>query len=371
MFCSNCGMQNNDGAKFCRGCGQPLTAAENAAFGGTGAGQAGAATDPYGSWSQNQGAAQAGAATDPYGSWNQSQGAQAGAATDPYGSRNQNQGAQAGAATDPYGSWNQNQGAQPGAGTDPYGSWNQNQGAQAGAATDPYGSWNQSQGAQAGAATDPYGSWNQNQGAQAGAGTDPYGSWNQGAAQPGGSPYGGYQQNPYGANPYAQQAQQPRKTKKKKGIVAVVIVVLLAALIGGGVFLYIKGSDPMTPVDQFFDAMMDGDWDKVYDTIYWGEAGDEGYMSKAEFTDGIESSGGSMIGLAGGYIDLDISLVSEGETYVGDDGLTRKNITVEMTAEVMGIEQSQEMEMAVVKSAKKFFFIPAWQIDNEVMGQMF
>ena len=95
------------------------------------------------------------------------------------------------------------------------------------------------------------------------------------------------------------------------------------------------------------------------------------FLSKAEFTDGIESSGGSMIGLAGGYIDLDISLVSEGETYVGDDGLTRKNITVEMTAEVMGIEQSQEMEMAVVKSAKKFFFIPAWQIDNEVMGQMF
>ena len=36
-----------------------------------------------------------------------------------------------------------------------------------------------------------------------------------------------------------------------------------------------------------------------------------------------------------------------------------------------GKGKSQEMEMAVVKSAKKFFFIPAWQIDNEVMGQMF
>ena len=168
-----------------------------------------------------------------------------------------------------------------------------------------------------------------------------------------------------------QHEQQPDTVKKKKGIIIAVVLIVLAALIGAGVYIAVKSSSPMAPVDQFFDGFLDGDWEKVYDSIYWGEEGDDGYMSKSEFLSEVSGEGSDMLSAVGGFVDIKISKVSEGEAYVGDDGLTRKNITIELSAEVMGMSQTEEIDMAVVKSSKKFLFIPAWKIDNQAMGAMF
>ena len=218
---------------------------------------------------------------------------------------------------------------------------------------------------QAGGQTDPYGVWSQ--GSQAAGRTDPYGGWNPGGQAS--QPYGGGQ-SPYGQG-YAQPGPAQKPRKKKKGIIIAVVLIVLAALIGAGVYIAVKSSSPMAPVDQFFDGFLDGDWEKVYDSIYWGEEGDDGYMSKSEFLSEVSGEGSDMLSAVGGFVDIKISKVSEGEAYVGDDGLTRKNITIELSAEVMGMSQTEEIDMAVVKSSKKFLFIPAWKIDNQAMGAMF
>ena len=125
-----------------------------------------------------------------------------------------------------------------------------------------------------------------------------------------------------------------------RSVKMILFVIIFTAILN--LFFYSAGEDAHMIWEWRFLSLS---WESVINTIFlamrlfllvMGTSVLTLTATPVALTDGIESSGGSMIGLAGGYIDLDISLVSEGETYVGDDGLTRKNITVEMTNQIVG-----------------------------------
>lgn len=186
------------------------------------------------------------------------------------------------------------------------------------------------------------------------------------------NPYQTYgAQNPYQA--YGPQDGQPHgknpakaKKKGKKGIIIAAVIILLVVLIGGIGYTAVKSSDPMSPVNAMMKGMEKGDWGKVYDSIYWGE--DPEYTKK-EFLSEAESMG-DLASLGVSFSNLKISKVSEGSSYVGDDGLTRKDLTVKMSMSFMGMTQEEETEITVVKAGKKFLFIPVWKVDSESSGMI-
>lgn len=319
MYCVHCGVKNSDTAKFCRGCGKPLVlpppveADEDTMVLGEDSGEG---VERY---------------EEPSLHGEPSHEAQSYGGGPSYGDQSQSYEAQ------PRG--------EPFYGSQPYGG-------------QPYG--NTGYGGQPYGDESPYG--NGGYGNQ-----PPYGS-----GQPYGAGPSGYGQNPYGYPPaYNGVGGTGKKKKGKKGIVAVVLILLLAALLGGGAFLFIKGNDPMTPVNQLFAAVKSEDWEKAYDSIYWGDETSPNWISKEDFIQDAKSSMGGVSALAGVLDTLEFEKVSEGAPYEGEDGLTRKKIKVKMSIEFMGMSESEERDMIVVQSGKKFLLIPVWKIDNEGMEELF
>ncbi|MCI8464927.1 MAG: zinc-ribbon domain-containing protein [Lachnospiraceae bacterium] len=197
-------------------------------------------------------------------------------------------------------------------------------------------------------------------------------------------PYGagqpGYGQNSYGQVPYANQpsygaveAGRPKK-KRKKGLAIAIVLVFLAAIIGGGVFLYIRESNPIMPVKSFFGGLKEFDLEEVYDSIYWGDESSSDWISKEAFIQQAKSFSSDIANLVTLSVpdQIELEIISEGEPYEGDDGLIRKEITVEMTAEFMGKSIRDQLDdIVVVKSGKKFLFIPVWKIDHEELYGFF
>lgn len=177
--------------------------------------------------------------------------------------------------------------------------------------------------------------------------------------------YGQFEHQSYGQpqQGYGQFQPMPKK-KGKKGLVIGIIIVLLAVFLGGMGFVAIKQSDAMAPVHAMMNGMKKNDWGAVYDSIYWGE--DPEY-TRSEFVSQAGSLGG-LASAATSFGNIEMQKVSEGSSYVGEDGLTRKKLTVKMSVSVMGMSQEQETEIVVVKAGKKFLFIPNWKIDAEEAG---
>ena len=335
MYCVHCGAKNSDTAKFCRSCGKPLVLQqtaevdENTLVLGEASEEG---MERYEEPSQGEPPYDG----EPFDA-NQSQ---------PYGSQPYGTGGYG--SQQPYGSGGYGN-QQPSYGTGGYGN------------QPPYGSGGYG----------PYGTGQyENQ--------PPYGTGgyeNQqsyGTGQPYGAGPSGYGQNPYGYPPaYNGAGGTGKKKKGKKGIVAAVIVLLLAALLGGGAFLFIKGNDPMTPVNQLFAAVKSEDWEKAYDSIYWGDERSPNWISREDFIQEAKSSMSGVSAMAGVLDTLKFEKASEGAPYEGEDGLTRKKITVKMSVEFMGMSESEEADIIVVKSGKKFLLIPVWQIDNEGMEELF
>ena len=351
MYCMHCGTPNSDSAKFCRSCGKPLEEPVVSAV------EENEETVPLGDVLQEEEQPSYGTAEPSYGGQ-----PPYGTAEPPYGGRT------------PYGTAEPSHGGQPPYGTaeSPYGGQPpyENQPSYGAYGNQPsYGNSNTSYGGQP-----PYGTAESPYGGQAYGNPPSYGTY--GNPQSYGTPpsYGqpGYAQNPYGYDSsYGMTGEKKQKKKGKKGVVIAVIVVLLAALLGGGAFLYIKASDPMAPVDSFFDGLKDGDWNQVYDSIYWGDQSSSGWMSKEEFVQEAEDSMGDISYMSGVLEALKFEKVSEEEPYETGDGLTRKKITVKMSVTFMGMNESQEMDLIVVKTGKKFLFMPTWKIDNESMDELF
>ncbi len=344
MYCMHCGASNSDTAKFCRSCGKSLT---EESLPPVDAGEetipleddSGNGADGFEERSSDQEQIYDGQpyAEQPYGNsthegrpQGQSYGNGGYAEPQPYGNQSS------------YGN-QQPYGGQPYGNQQPYGG-------------QPYGN-------------QPYGD------------RQPYGNPSSyGGGYGNGQPYGnqpsygqpGYGQDAYGyQQPYGAMEGRKQKKKGKKGVVIAVVVVLLAALLGGGAFLYIRESNPMAPVEHFFDGIKDGDWDKVYNSIYWGEEGSSGWMSKEEFVREAKSSMGEISYMSGILDSLKLKKISEEPYADGEDGEARKKITVEMSMEFMGMNESQEMDLVVVKSGTKFLFIPVWKIDNQEMDELF
>lgn len=233
----------------------------------------------------------------------------------------------------------------------------------------PYGG--QSYGDEGYKTEQPYGGWQpygtgQPYGGQQSYGTgQPYGGW-----QPYGTGQAGYTYQPS----YEAGSEKKQKKKSKKGIVIAVVIVLLAALAGGGVFLYIKESNPIAPVKSFFEGAANFDMGKVYDSIYWGDVTSSSWMSREEFIREAKENMGDEIGFMKlAVLDhVEFNIVYEGEPYEGNDGLIRKEITVEINVEFMGERMSQELgDILLVRSGKKFLFIPVWKIDGGEMDYFF
>ncbi len=326
MYCMHCGASNSDAAKFCRSCGRSLAEEvrppvpaeeETVVLEETSGERAGSREEP------SQGSTRQGRPYENggYGS-QEAYGSGAYEGQPPYGGQF------------PYGSGGPD-GNQPSYGGQPYGN-------------PPYGN------------QQPYGNPSSYEGGQPFEGRQPYGY-----GQPG---YG----HDYGYPPsYGAVNGKKQKKKGKKGVVIAVVLLLLAAAAGVGAFLFIRENDPMAPVDQFFNGLKNGKWEKVYDSVYWGDSDSAGWMSKDEFIGEIRDEAGDFLSMSGVLDSLKVRKVSEGESYEGDDGLARKRLTIEMSISFMGMNESQEMDMVVVKEGKKFLIIPVWKIDNESMEELF
>ncbi len=364
MYCMHCGAPNNDTARFCRSCGKPLeeqappaAGEETVPLGGVlpEAGRPLREEGPvYTGPDGEDGAPSYGTGEPAYEDPEPAYGDQPayGEQAPPYGGQpygSQPYGDPSGGNWQSYGN-QQPYGGQP-YGDPPYGG-------------QPYG--------------DPSGGDWQSYGNQQPYGGRPYGDPSYGGRPYGNQPpYGGAGQPGYGQDAYgypqpygAVDGGKPKK-RGKKGIVIAVILILLAALLGGGAFLYIRESDPMAPVEHFFHAFKDSDWEKVYDSVYWGDESSPDWMSEEEFIREAKSGMAGLSYLSGVLDTIKYKKVSEGESYVGDDGLTRKKIKIEMSMEFMGMDQSQETDIVVVRSGKKFLFIPVWKIDNEESDSLF
>ncbi len=311
MYCTICGTQNSDSAKFCRGCGKPLQVEKMPVP------EAPAREDDGETVLLTEDAKEAAKETSKL----VKNAAEPGSVSDGQGT----------AQGQPYG----NQGAAQG---QPYGS-------------QPYGS--QPYGAQS------YGSQGADQG-------QPYGSQPYGSQPYGQQPYGG---QPYGGQGYGQPVPPKSKKKKKKGIIAVVLL-LLAALIGTAVFLGVKVGSTSAPINQFASGLQKGDWGKIYDSIYWGRPGSDYYVSKSEFLEEVNEDE-ELTSLAAAFSTFKMKKISEGESYRGDDGLLRKQVTVKVSVSIMGISQDQEIKMVVVKNGKKYGIFPVWKIDADSLGSLF
>lgn len=301
MYCTNCGANNNDTAKFCRSCGSPLKRPEPK-------------TDPIPVSPVNASdfSEEDGDATVLLSAEKQEAAREA--------SRDMN-GEQVYGSQQTYG------------GQQPYGD------------QQAYGS-QQTYGGQ-----QPYG------------GQQAYGSQ---------QAYGGQQSygNPQAAYGQHQKPAGKNGKKGKKGLVIAIVLILLAVVIGGGVFVGVRSADPMAPVNQMMKGIKSGDMGKVYDSVYWGEKGSGYYVTKEEFLS--EAGGlGSITSLGSSLADMKITKLSEGESYVGNDGMTRKNLKVRMSISFMGMSEEEDMDMVVVKTGKKFFFFSTWKIDNQSMESLF
>ena len=335
MYCMHCGSENSDTAKFCRGCGSPLEEQTAPSV------EVNEDTAPLGDVRLEEG--------QPYGASSYGE-QQIYGNQQPYGNPETYEGQYYGNGAytnqQSYGSQGQPYGGQSYGNQQPYG--DQSYGDQSYGNQQPYGS-------------QPYGN-QQPYGSQ-----QPYGNLPAYGNQPS---YGN--QSSYGYQPpYGPDGMGQQKKKGKKGVVIGVIVLLLAAILGGGAFLYIKSRDPMAPIEDFFGGIKDGNWNKVYDSIYWGEEGSYDWMSKEEFIQEAKDGMGEISSMSGVLNSLKVEKISEESYDADEDGRTRKLVTVKMSMEFMGMSDSQEMELVVVRSGKKFLFIPVWKIDNEEMDHLF
>lgn len=178
---------------------------------------------------------------------------------------------------------------------------------------------------------------------------------------------GGYSGQYYGQQVPPSHGGPPPQTRKKrrKGIIIALIVILLAVAAGGIGYVAVTQSDPMAPVHAMVSAAKKGNWGKVYDSIYWEdqEYTREEFISEANGTAGLASLGLNVA-------NFEVRKVSESPSYVGEDGLTRKDLVVSMSFSVMGISpgEAEETEVTVVRTGMKFLFIPEWKIDSRDSG---
>lgn len=196
-----------------------------------------------------------------------------------------------------------------------------------------------------------------------GAGQNPQ-TWN---GRDGAGYQGDYSGQYYGQQVPPSHGGPPPQTRKKrrKGIIIALIVILLAVAAGGIGYVAVTQSDPMAPVHAMVSAAKKGNWGKVYDSIYWEdqEYTREEFISEANGTAGLASLGLNVA-------NFEVRKVSESPSYVGEDGLTRKDLVVSMSFSVMGISpgEAEETEVTVVRTGMKFLFIPEWKIDSRDSG---
>lgn len=238
-------------------------------------------------------------------------------------------------------------------------------------------------------------SYGQNVGGQGGPQSNPYqqNSIGQSGAQvnsPNQNPYNqnsynqnSYNQNPYNQNPYNQkpygQANAasdghgmgvPKKKKSKKPLVITLVIAVLVAVIGSFVFLGIRAGSTSAPIKQFERSMKSGDWGKLYSSIYWGEDMDN-YQTKSEFIDSMDESVSSLVAMVSTFSGMKFEIQDEGLSYIGSDGLTRKDVTVTMKVSIFGTDQEENLDLTLVKAGKKFGMFPTWKIDASSMGEFF
>ena len=213
----------------------------------------------------------------------------------------------------------------------------------------------------------------------------PYGQndYEQGTPQPNPYQQSGYGQSGAQANPYSQNGYGqmngapdgygmgvPKKKKSKKPLVITLVIVILAALIGGFVFLGIRAGSTSAPIKQFESSMKNGDWGKLYDSIYWGSDMDN-YQTKSEFVDSMDESVSSLVSMISTLSSMKFEVQDEGLSYTGSDGLTRKDVTVTISVSIFGTNQEENVDLTLVKAGKKFGLFPTWKIDASSMGEFF
>lgn len=192
-----------------------------------------------------------------------------------------------------------------------------------------------------------------------------------------------YNQNPYNQNPYnpksygqANAASDgygmgvPKKKKSKKPLVITLVIAVLVAVIGSFVFLGIRAGSTSAPIKQFERSMKSGDWGKLYSSIYWGEDMDN-YQTKSEFIDSMDESVSSLVAMVSTFSGMKFEIQDEGLSYIGSDGLTRKDVTVTMKVSIFGTDQEENLDLTLVKAGKKFGMFPTWKIDASSMGEFF
>ncbi|MCD2491248.1 zinc ribbon domain-containing protein [Lacrimispora sp. NSJ-141] len=170
-----------------------------------------------------------------------------------------------------------------------------------------------------------------------------------------------------GVQPGMPPYQGNDKKKGKKGLIIAAALILAVAAASAFGFVAYKESRPMAPVEQLVGALKKSDWGALYDSVYWGTAPE--YDRKTFISEARENMG-QLVSYISMLSNVKVSRVAEGTPYRNSDGLICKDLTVNMSVSALGMSQDQEATITVVKSGRKFLFVPVWKISAEDVGSI-
>ena len=167
---------------------------------------------------------------------------------------------------------------------------------------------------------------------------------------------------------------------KAKLIGVIVAALVVAALLGGWILGVFGGSDQEDVVDQFIDSMFDADAQGIVDAIpdeVMQFLMEETGCTESELVDQLQEA----LDYAFEYMPEGIKIshrIEEAESLYGEDleevrrpyselGIQvteAKNVEVELTASVMGVSESMEIEVGLVKIGG------IWCVDFLSLGDM-